>query len=191
MEPLRVALKEWAVVCRALAGGRQAVLLRKGGIAEPGGVFRVEHPRFWLYPTWVHQQESGIVPEMRPLVEAVQQDRPAAGVVRLEHFAEVPCVYHVDEREKALALAGLHGWSQETVEARFVYRRPGLFVVPVRVYRAAAVELPEAVAYAGCKSWVDLGRDVPTAAAAPVMGEEAFDAVLNRIDRILQSRAVV
>jgi len=48
---LRHALKEWAVTCRALAEGRQAILLRKGGIGEAGGAFQVEHTRFWLLPT--------------------------------------------------------------------------------------------------------------------------------------------
>ena len=30
-EPTNAALKEWAVVCNALADGRQIVLIRKGG----------------------------------------------------------------------------------------------------------------------------------------------------------------
>ena len=38
---LKDAFKEWAVICRALAEGRQALILRKGGIAEAGGDFRV------------------------------------------------------------------------------------------------------------------------------------------------------
>ena len=36
---LRIAFKEWAAVCRALASGRQSLIIRKGGIAEAGGVF--------------------------------------------------------------------------------------------------------------------------------------------------------
>ena len=60
---LKYAFKEWADICRALALGRQAIILRKGGIAERGGSFQAEHTRFWLYPTYVHQQRSGIRPE--------------------------------------------------------------------------------------------------------------------------------
>jgi hypothetical protein len=70
-------------------------------------------------------------------------------------------------------------------------RNPGLFVLPVRIYRAEAVELPETMEYAGCKSWVDLGRDIPTSPAEPALREADFDAVLNTLDRILQSRALV
>lgn len=38
----RIALKEWAVVVKALRQGRQIFLLRKGGIAEQCGEFRVD-----------------------------------------------------------------------------------------------------------------------------------------------------
>lgn len=38
-----VALKEWAVICRELAEGRQIIVLRKGGIREPRTGFSVEH----------------------------------------------------------------------------------------------------------------------------------------------------
>ena len=40
---LKYAFKEWAVVCRALTEGKQALILRKGGIAETGGRFQLEH----------------------------------------------------------------------------------------------------------------------------------------------------
>ena len=46
------ALKEWAVVCRALEEGRQIVLLRKGGILEYRQSFKVKHDRFLLFPTY-------------------------------------------------------------------------------------------------------------------------------------------
>ncbi|RPJ57922.1 MAG: DUF1802 family protein, partial [Acidobacteria bacterium] len=35
------ALKEWAVVCRALAAGRQVLAIRKGGILEVKPGFEV------------------------------------------------------------------------------------------------------------------------------------------------------
>ena len=181
MNGLAVALKEWAVVCEALAAGRQAVVLRKGGIAEAGGAFRVEHDRFWLYPTYVHQQQAGVVEEARPLLERAERTRPAEGVVRLTHFAEVRAVRYVEDLGEVLRLAPLHVWSRETVEARFRYRTPGLFVLAVRAYRAAeAHELAETAAYAGCKSWVDLGGELDVTGEA-VLGDAAFTAVLGQM----------
>src|SRR5438874_2136063 len=139
MTPLQHAFKEWAVICRALAEGRQALILRKGGIAEKGGSFQLEHTRFWLFPTYVHQQRDGIVADALPLLERAEAERPAAGELRLSHFAEVPGFYHLHDLAGAWKLAGLHCWSPETVQARFHYRSPGLYVLPVRVYQAAQV----------------------------------------------------
>src|SRR5262245_43066202 len=181
MSGLGIAFKEWAVICRALAEGRQSLILRKGGVAEAGGVFRVEHDRFWLFPTYVHQQESGVIEGYRPLLEQALAERPPAGTVRLSHYACVTGVYRAGTLEAALALAGLHGWSQATVEARFHYREPGLYVLPVRIYRAAAVELPETPYYAGCKSWVELAEDLPAEGTA-VLSDEAHALLLGRLE---------
>jgi hypothetical protein len=189
---LRHAFKEWAVICRALAEGRQALILRKGGIAEPGGDFRPERARFWLYPTYVHQQAGGVKPEAADLLAAAERDRPAAGTVRLTHFAELTGAFHVTSLAGAVVLDDFHLWTPETVRSRFEYRTPGLFVLPVRVFRAASAhELPETPEYAGCKTWVDLGRDLPTDPAEPVLSDAAFDAVVRSVERRLNPVAQV
>jgi hypothetical protein len=191
MSTLRHAFKEWAVICRALAEGRQALILRKGGIAEAEGEFRLEHTRFWLYPTYVHQQRGGITPDAVPLLEQAEAERPPPGVVRLSHFAEVAGVYHCYDPVGALRLAPLHCWSQETVQARFAYRSPGLYVLPVRVHRLPrAIDVPEAASYAGCRSWVELEQDLPTDGATPVLDDKTFDEVLSRLDRLLEPTAL-
>jgi hypothetical protein len=189
---LQYALKEWAVICRALAEGRQAILLRKGGIAEAEGEFRVEHMRFWLFPTYVHQQRAGIVPSAIPLLEQAESERPPEGIVRLSHFAEITGVYHVHDLVGAWKLTGQHCWSHETVESRFAYRAPGLYVLPVRVFRAAqSFELPDTAAYAGCKSWVELDRALPTDGATPVLDDAAFREVSRTLDEFLQPTGLV
>jgi hypothetical protein len=188
MSTLRHALKEWAVICRALAEGRQTVLLRKGGIAEPGGSFRVEQPRFWLYPTYVHQQEAGIIAEARPLLEQALAERPPAGRVRLSHFAEVTKVWHLTDLAAVEKLAPLHCWSAEVVRSRFEYRQPGLFALAVRVWQSAEVhELPETTAYAGCKSWVELDRELSTPGAAAALSEEEFAEHFRAMVAVLSS----
>jgi hypothetical protein len=192
MMPLRHAFKEWAVICQALAQGRQALILRKGGIAETQGAFAVEHKRFWLYPTYVHQQESAVVDEALPLLRQAEAERPVETVVRLSHFAEVAGIYHLHDIVGVLKLDGLHVWSRDTVVNRFLYREPGLFALAVRVYRTVAVvELPETPAYAGCRSWVDLGRELSTEGAVPVLDERAFHDVMRELDRRLEPTALV
>lgn len=187
---LRIAFKEWAVVCLALASGRQSLIIRKGGIAEAGGVFAPEHDRFWLYPTYLHQQATGLRPGAADLLRQAEAERPPAGVVRLTHFAEVSGVYCVHQLFGVLLLEDLHVWSEATIRVRFAYRTPGLFVVPVRVYRAAEpMELPETPEYAGCRSWVDLGRDLPSDAATPVIDDNAFTRLCQTLDLRLNPTA--
>ena len=192
MSALRVALKEWAVICRALAEGRQAIVLRKGGLAEATGEFRLEHTRFWLFPTYLHEKPEALKPEALPLLQAAEADRPPAGKVRLSHFAEVGGAYQVHDIVGALKIDPLHLWSPATVEARFAYRRPGLFVLPVRVWGVPEpFEIADTAYYAGCKSWVELEKGLPTAGAAPVLDDHAFRDLMRTLNLLLQPTAFV
>jgi hypothetical protein len=189
---LKHAFKEWAVICRALAEGRQSLILRKGGVAEEGGQFEVAQTRFWLYPTYLHQKAEALKSEALRLLQTVEAERPPEGAIRLSHFAEVGGVYHLHDIVGTLKIDPLHLWSQETVTARYEYRQPGLLVLPVRVYRIPEVlEIPETARYAGCKSWVELERALPTAGASPVLEEDAFRDVMRMLDLLLQPTAIV
>jgi len=188
---LRFAFKEWAVICRALAEGQQALILRKGGIAETTGSFAIEHTRFWLFPTYVHQQRAGIQPKAVSLLEEVERNKPPEGIVRLSHFAEIGGIYRVRDLTRALLLAHLHLWSEETVRARFAYRGPGLHVIPVRVYRVAKeFELPMTSYYQGCKSWVELEKELPTEGAQPILSDDDFRDVQRSLDLLLNPTAL-
>jgi hypothetical protein len=161
-----IAFKEWAGVCDALASGRQAIILRKGGIEEGPRGFVPEHPVFWLYPTFVHESEQG-------LKVASESSRPAdPGVVPIGALAVVEAVDRVDDLDVLLGLDGLHVWTEETVRKRFAYRRPGLWVLGVRVYRRDTpwtVEVtPEQL---GCKTWVPLETPLATSGLAPARSD--------------------
>ena len=189
---LKHAFKEWAVICKALGEGRQALILRKGGIAEGQGDFRVEHTRFWLYPTYVHQQRDGIKPEALPLMEQAEAEKPAPGTLHIRHFAEIAGIYHVHTLATALMVQTLHLWSAETVTQRFNYRQPGLYVMPVRVFRAEQIaELADLPRYAGCRSWVEFDDALPTEGATPVLDEAKFTELLRTLDSVLKPTALV
>lgn len=165
---LDVAFKEWTGICDALIGGRQALILRKGGIAEEGGVFRPEHPRFWLYPTYFHEAP----------------DAPKPGTIPLRAYCEVAAVHWAERLEQVLNLAGLHEWDEAMVRQRFAYRRTGLFVLTVRVFvLPGAVEIADEPEYAGCKTWVPLREVVSVEGAKPVISEETFATVKREIER--------
>ena len=107
-----IAFKEWAVTVRALAEGEQLVTLRKGGIRETEKHFKLEHDRFFLYPTFDHQRndlvreshqpelrralEEGVWADGEPPVEALIQDGGIAQPdrVRIRAWAEVAGARH-------------------------------------------------------------------------------------------------
>lgn len=178
---LSTAFKEWAVICRALATGRQSLVVRKGGIAEAGGVFTPEHSRFWLYPTHFHeQQQKGVKPSALPLLEEAEREKAPAETLHFAAFVEVAEVFFVDKLDVALALDDLHVWSPDTIAQRFHYRTPGLYVLPVRVWTTPRIEVPEHPAYAGCKTWVELDRSFADV-GDPVLSEAEHQQNVNAI----------
>ena len=174
-----VAFKEWAGICAALADGRQALILRKGGIAE--GDFRPEHDAFWLYPTFVHQAEQGL------RIEAPEAPADLAERVPLLTLAVVAGVARIDSADDLPALEPFHVWTAETVLKKFHYRRPGLWALFVRAYNRAE-PWPVAVTpeHAGCKTWVPLADQPPTTGLTPALDD---DASARRLDDLLAALA--
>lgn len=182
---LKVAFKEWAAVCAALANGTQTIIVRKGGIAEVGGEFRPEHPRFWLYPTHYHEQHRrGLKPEAMPLLDAAENAPRTVGEVVLAHVVDVAEVFFVDDLATARSLDEWHVWSSENIEKRFHYKAPGLYVMPVRVRSTKPVVVTERPEYEGCKTWVVLDRELPDE-GEPVLSDAEFAARLTAIRRRL------
>ena len=170
------ALKEWAIVCKALAEGRQTLLIRKGGIEEIKDGFQVVHRDFWLFPTYIHQKPADLIPAAQPEFAAVQAAQPPPGTLQLQLFATVTDAVQVVELDRLRALEGCHILSWDCVASRFQYRnRPGVHVLTLRVYRRPApTELPLASWYDGCVSWVELDQSVETAGCVPVLPDGEF-----------------
>jgi hypothetical protein len=182
----RFAFKEWAAVCAALAAGRQSVIIRKGGIHEGRDDFRVEHSEFWLYPTQFHQSPEELTEEGRPFLEQARADAPAAGRLRISHFAKVEEVIHIADESLLPNLAGLSVLAPRVITDRFHYRTDGLFVLPVRVYELPKpIELPESPHFAGCRSWVDFPNDLPTSGLHPVLTDDEHREQMMRIRKAL------
>jgi hypothetical protein len=185
---LATAFKEWAVICRALATGRQSLIVRKGGISEAGGVFTPEHSRFWLYPTHFHeQQQKGVKPSAMSLLEEAEREKAPAGTLHFTAFVEITEVFFVDKLDVALALDDLHVWSPETITQRFQYRTPGLYVLPVRVWTTPRQEVPEHPASAGSKTWVELDRPLSDV-GEPVLGDAEHRTKVNAIRERITGR---
>jgi hypothetical protein len=178
-----VAYKEWEGICEALASGRQMILLRKGGIDEgqgPGG-FSPQHDSFWLYPTRVHQAVQGLRPGA-----LAELDLSPAGTVRLSALALVTLTARLESIEQLDLLDDLHVWTRDTMEKRFRYRSPGLWLLGVRVYR---LERPIGITvtpeFEGCKTWIHLDTPMPTSGLEPAIVDEEFARRIDRIRSIL------
>ena len=180
-----VAFKEWAIVCAAIAEGRQTILLRKGGIDEGRDGFRVKHARFWLYPTQFHQAAEAVQPDAVDRFQNNLLQWGDSGRIRLALWVEVECSWWVDQRERLPWLEPFHVLSPSTVAQRFDYRQPGLHVLAIRAARGACHDLVEEVTFAGCRSWVELPRPLSTDPVVPVLSEAEHAARLDELRRVL------
>lgn len=177
---LRIALKEWDVVCRALETGRQIILLRKGGISELGGRFEVEHRQFLMFSTFLHQSRDMLKPEAHDELGAHSAE-PA--MITLRIAAEVTDIVALADRRQMDALDAEHIWTPVLINARFNYKpRNPLYLLLVRAYRLVEpVTIPNTAAYAGCKSWVPLEQSIDVTGARPVVDEQTYQSRKLRI----------
>jgi hypothetical protein len=179
-----IALKEWAGIVQALGEGVQSILLRKGGIDEGTGGFLPEHPWFWFYPTAVHQAQQGVKPQFASA--SVPAATPDSSHVPLRWLANVVRVERLDDLDTVDRLDALHAWTTETIHARFSYRKPGLWLMGVRVYAISEpISLPITPDHTGCRSWVPLASPLATLGAQPVLDDAAFAAISQAIDTAL------
>lgn len=185
----RIALKEWAVVVKALREGRQFFLLRKGGIAEEGGEFRVDQPEFVFYPTYVHQQREHVRREFHGDFAAAERAPWTVERILLDTYAVVEEVLEAADLARLHKLAEHHIWTPGYVDMRFAYR-PGspLYLMLLRVHRLPRItEVVETPEYRGCKSWVTLEAPVATAGAVPVLRDPVFAERVAGLKAVLEA----
>src|SRR5258706_7383240 len=105
---LKVGLKEWASVCRALEEGRQILLLRKGGIHDSAGEFELEHPQFLLFPTYLHQNLKMLKETQHAGFESMNAE-PAR--VKLSAVGAVSDIIQLRSRSQMEAIDDEHIWT--------------------------------------------------------------------------------
>jgi hypothetical protein len=187
IEPARdraVALKEWAVVVRALLAGEQILDLRKGGIREEGRRFALRSTRIWLYPTVEHQAPELVRPAYRRWIDDATRAAPTDRAIRIEGWADVVGVARITEPEHLARIEGKFVWTGEYAASRLRWKaREALWVLALRAHRLAEpITIPFRDEYGGCTSWVDLGElpdDPGTLGSEPALTDEAFAARLG------------
>ncbi|CAM3574375.1 DUF1802 family protein [Deinococcus frigens] len=178
------ALKEWDAQCQLLTTGRVSLLLRKGGIMETHDGFEVEHRRFLLYPTFLHQNAAELQPQYLPLL----RPDPAPGQIVLPALAEVLAVQKVESLAAALRLEPLQALNAGAIERRFHYRnRPWIHALLLRVCPLnAPLVVTETPDLLGCVSWVPLG-DVKVEVGEAALATSELAARRKELERTLET----
>jgi hypothetical protein len=177
------ALKEWAVVVKSLEMGEQILLIRKGGITEEEGSFRVREPEFFLFPNHTHQNPAQLQPRAHELLETTEAERPEEGYLCISSYAVVEDIFVVPSLAALARLDDEHPWSADYVAERFLYKRDHpLYGIVLRTYcLPQPFTLPYLASYGGCTSWVTLDEALPTEGAVPVLDDKAFCSRLRKL----------
>ena len=174
-----IALKEWAIICKALEDGKQMLLLRKGGIMEYRKGFEVKHNEFLLYPTFEHQSIESIKAEYKEKLKEILEEQNkyyndnrkkidkdnknfntvSNNIIKL--LAKVEDVIEISDKLTLSELRDYHIWSDEYVTMRMNYNpsKP-MSVLLLRIYKIRnplIVDINDK--WAGCKSWIDIETD--------------------------------
>ncbi|HEX6294042.1 MAG TPA: DUF1802 family protein [Nitrososphaeraceae archaeon] len=174
-----IALKEWAIICKALEDGRQILLLRKGGIMEYRKGFEVKHNEFLLYPTFEHQSMESIKAEYKEKLKKILEEQNKytrkekdkdkgyknfnidnTNILKL--FAKVEDVVEISKKVTLAELRDYHIWSDEYVMMRMNYNpsKP-MSILLLRIYKIKEpliIDINDK--WSGCKSWIDIEKDV-------------------------------
>ena len=160
------ALKEWAIVCKALEEGRQVLLLRKGGITEYRQGFKIKHNKFLLFPTFEHQSKEYIQPDYIDNLDIILQHqltdpyRPTAnsGRNKLTLYAKVIDVKEVGDKSIIRKLEKYHIWNDRYINLRMDYNpKKPISVLLLRVYKMNnPIEVDIKPEWAGCRSWLSI-----------------------------------
>jgi len=180
---MSIGFKEWTLVCEALGGGAQSVILRKGGIAEGRAGFRFQHDEFFLFPTLFHEQAAKLkLPPETPLPPSSPE-----GLIAIDYRVRVEWTQDLTDLATVQRLAPFHLWRDEVIEERFRYdEKQGVSLAFVRVEKLAdPFTFPNSPRYGGCRSWVTLPDPPSALAATTVLSDSAHR------EREAQIRAVL
>ena len=171
-----IAFKEWAVVVDALGQGKQILILRKGGIREEAGEFRIEHNEFFLFPTYEHQNKVDLKAGVHQNLDIAARSKPDFSSFPIGFYVQVAGVICITDESDLKQLEPYHVWSSEAVQKRFHFgHQKGLFAIAAKVSRLPSPHLISVTTeYSGCKSWVELEQSLSTRGAKPVLSDPEF-----------------
>lgn len=183
------ALKEWNIGIQALEQGKSIMLLRKGGIREQGGKFKVAHQQVLLYPTFEHQDPSLLKSEYANEVQTVPSGwHPET--VKISSFAEITDIlsWQSEQGEKLInPFLPFLIWNEAFIRDRLQFKpNQPLYILLLRTYKLSQVyEIPYHPSYGGCRSWIDLQETIPLENLVPVLSDEDYQQQVLKVREIL------
>jgi hypothetical protein len=190
-QTLNHALKEWAVTVNALAQGQTILLLRKGGIKEQGGTFRVAQEQVLLYPTYEHQKPDLLKPSYADQVQVVPSGwHPET--VSISAWAQITHIIQVSEAATVAQLLPYHVWNEQFVSDRLKWKpRTPLYLLLLRTYRLAqAQSIPYRLEYGGCQSWIDLAATISLADSIPALTDAEYSGQVETIQAMIKEAMI-
>jgi hypothetical protein len=166
------ALKEWAIVCKALESGNQILSFRKGGIMEFRNGFELKFKNFFLSPTFEHQAKESIRMDYHTTLDELNRKNSLDSAVTLPdsnksteitsfveitHFSEVPDLTTLKKLEN------FHIWTDDYLKSRFDYNpKKPLYLLLLRAYKLNnTIKLMNKPEWIGCKSWIQIDSHDP------------------------------
>jgi hypothetical protein len=185
-----MALKEWASVLLAIERGQQLVLIRKGGLIEPGSGFELASPAFVLYPTFEHQTVNFLRPEARGLFDEALRGRPPEGEVPITLLGIATASVASHDPQIVERLSAFHVYNDAFMSQRLKWQpQQPLVIVTLRAFKLPSpYRLAASPRYAGCRSWVELEAPIPLQGAQPVLDDMMFEQRLAALTPLLAAR---
>ena len=111
--------------------------------------------------------------------------------MRIRAWAEVAGSWTVTDRRAVDALSPFYVWTPDYAEKRLAWkRRHPLHVLLLRTYRIPRpVTVKVRDEYGGCRSWLEITRDLPFE-GTPVLSDEEFERASEEIAGIADGRGV-
>jgi hypothetical protein len=156
--------------------GETSLIFRKGGIAEGRKGFRFQHERFFLFPTFFHEQTDRLRVDA-PIVE------PEPDLVSFSAYVHVEFTRWIEDLSLLQPLSDLHILKPEVLEQRFAYDDPkGLHLAMIRVFGVIPVwSLAFQKSFGGCRSWVELPEAPAELRFTPVIQDGEHAARVQRV----------
>ena len=161
------ALKEWAIVCKALESGNQILLFRKGGIMEFRNGFELKFKNFFLFPTFEHQAKESIRMEHHATLDDLNRNNgldntktlpDSNNTSEITSFVEITHFNEVSDLTTLKKLENFHIWTDAYLKTRFDYNpKKPLYLLLLRVYKLNnSIIITNKPEWVGCKSWIQI-----------------------------------